>query len=213
MEKEEITIEKILGSNAKEKTQQKMMQEILFDNETKSLFDDVCEEIYQSDITDVELVEMIKLLPHDLKSLLTMSVKNRQIGQLFRQTEYEEFIVDVKEFDDKGNNEFEKRYSNIREVDFKKFLKKRILTREEIEFLINEVVKKSGLEQLSYKERHETYSGENVYLLTLIKAHKKLTESKHTQARSKIKAKVNAILLKKVLEDIKKFNNTTVIEK
>lgn len=213
MEKEEITIEKVFGSNAKEKTQQKMMQEILCDDETKTLFDAVCEEISQSDITDVELVEMIKLLPHDLKSLMTMSVKNRHIGQLFRQDEYDEFILDIKAFDDKCNNEFEKRYSNIREVDFKKFLKKRILTREEIEFLINEVVKRSGLEQLSYKERHETYSGENVYLLTLIKAHNKLIESKHTQARSKIKAKVNAILLKRVLEDIKKFNNTTVIEK
>ena len=213
MSEEILTMENLMGSNARERINNVMMQEILVDEETKVLFDEFCEEIAESDLTDVELVEMIKVFPHNLKTLLAANVKNRDIDKLFRQAEYDEFILDFKSIDKKGENGFEKRYSKIRTVDFKKFLKKRILTREEIEFLISEVTKKSGLVNLSYKESHETYSGPNVYLVGLIKAHKSLSESKQTQARRKITEIVNKILLRNVLQEVREFNNANVIKK
>ena len=205
MSEEILTIENLLGSNARERINYVMMQEILFE--------ELCGEISESDLTDLEFVEMIKVFPHNLKMLLAANIENRDIDRLFRQKEYEEFIMDVKNIDDNGDNEFEKRYSKIRTADFKKFLKKRILTREEIEFLIVEVTRKSGLVNLSYKEKHETYSGSNMYLVSLVKAHKTLSESKHSQARRKIAEMVNKILLKNVLGKVREFNNKNVITK
>lgn len=213
MSEEILTIENLMGSNARERINNVMMQEILTDEEAKVLFDELCEEINESDLTDLEFIDMIKVFPHNLKSLIAMNIKNRDIDKLFRQAEYDEFILDLKSIDKKGENEFEKRYSKIRVIDYKKFLKKRILTREEVEFLISEVTKKSGLVNLSYKEKHETYSGPNMYLVSLIKAHKTLSESKHTQARKKIAEIVNKILMRDVLEKVREFNNANVIKK
>ena len=213
MVNEKITIEKLIGENAVERTKTVMMKEVLLDEETHSLFNDVCDELNESEITDIELVEMINLLSHDLKSLISISLKNRNIGQLFRLKEYEEFILDCKSYDKNKENNFEKRFVNIKTVDYKKFLKKRILTREEIESLIGLVVKKSGLESLSYKEKHETYSGDNEYLKSLVKAHKILSGSKHTQVRSEIKLNVNKILLKNVLINLKEYNCNAKIGK
>ena len=150
---EENSFEKMFGKNALEKMLQVQIDEFATDDETKVLFNELCDLITASDLKDKDIIDLIIELPYNMGySVLAKSrVDNRGLITEYREKLFQEFLGDAKDISSKGVSKFERRFltqpSNIERV-----LQTRILTRYELEFLFNKVSKYTHLKDLSYKE-------------------------------------------------------------
>ena len=84
-----------------------------------------------------------------------------------------------------------------------KFLRKRLLTRYELELLFIMTSKRTEIKGLSYKEKHE-YKGEDIFLRQLSCAHASLTEPRQSKARHNT---LNNIKINLMLDVISLFKN------
>ncbi len=206
-------VEGLFGKDYKQKILNVYMGDFL-DEETKILFDDVCEELGDSSILNSDIIELFSVLPYKISYSLIYSIKNRNSEELFdllRAKFYNDFIRDVKIESLDNTNGFEKRYLNLRangiEKNAKKFLEMRLLTREELQCLIAMVEKKANVKLGLAKYDYEFYKGDNQYCKQLIKAHSILTNTEHSKARTKIVDKNKKQYLSKILQEVKKLNN------
>lgn len=211
MENKNLTAEYMFGKDYLENLQQLRLSEFANDKVTLSLFNSLCEDISHSTITDYELINIIKVTPHVIGFSIIHNIKNRDREKLFSSLQdcyYNEFIRDVKDVDENGVSAFEKRFEKISIKNIKTFVDERILTREELELLIRNVVKKSNLEDRSYFATHEKYDGDNKYLKLLVKAHNSLTKIRSSQTRREILQKVKVEQLQNIIYKIKEYDKT-----
>ena len=185
--------------------------EFASDEETKSLFFDVCTQLSQSDITDEELIDFIKTLPYCMSVAIINSVENRnkaKLSKMLRAKFYDEFIKSVNTVDKKGVSQFEKRVAVIGGGKVDRFYGERLISLEEIESLIRLVVDKSDLEDKSFKNTRFTYNGDNKYLRMLVRVRAQLINKYKSQGEiiEKTKLKVLSDLLYKV----KRYNSGIV---
>lgn len=185
--------------------------EFASDEETKSLFFDVCTQLSRSDITDEELIDFIKPLPYCMSVAIINSVENRnkmKLSKMLRAKFYDEFIKSVNTVDKKGVSQFEKRVALIGGGKVDRFYGERLISLEEIESLIRLVVDKSDLEDKSFKNTRFTYNGDNKYLRMLVRARAQLMNKYKSQGEiiEKTKLKVLSDLLYKV----KRYNSGIV---
>lgn len=203
MENQKEIIEQMFGKDYKEKIIDSLMRTEL-DIETNMLFVELCDEINSSMITSIELINLIKVLPHNLCLLVIDKQKvldENELSMLLRAVEYDEFIKDVNTFVRKDIPKFEIRYaSDLEQKD------RRILTCEEIECLINKVINKSYIEDKSFKNTHYDYDGDNKYLKLLVKARKAVMKRDNTKSFGEMYAKHKKEQLKKLIKKMKEYN-------
>lgn len=203
MENQKEIIEQMFGKDYKEKIIDSLMRTEL-DIETNMLFVELCDEINSSMITSIELINLIKVLPHNLCLLVIDKQKvldENELSMLLRTVEYDEFIKDVNTFVGKDISKFEIRYaSDLEQKD------RRILTCEEIECLINKVINKSYIEDKSFKNTHYDYDGDNKYLKLLVKARKAVMKRDNTKSFGEMYSKHKKEQLKKLIKKMKEYN-------
>ena len=203
MENQEETINQMFGENYKKKMTQSLAETELTDKELNELFFALCDEINSSMITSLELVELIKVLPHNLCLLLINKqeiLDKDELSAILRSVEYDEFVKDMNTFVRKDVSKFEVRFNSDLDQTG------RILTCEEIECLINKVLKKSNIEDISFKNTHYDYDGDNKYLKLLIKARKTLSKRNASTAFKEMYFKRKKELLRNLLTKMKKYN-------
>ena len=210
MENQEEIINQMFGKDYKEKIIDSLMRTEL-DIETNKLFVELCEEINSSMITSIELINLIKVLPHNLCLLVIDKQKvldENELSMLLRAVEYDEFIKDVNTFVRKNISKFEIRYaSNLDQKD------RRILTCEEIECLINKVINKSNIEDKSFKNTHEEYDGDNKYLRLLVRVRQAVKKRDNSKIFAEIYTKHKKEKLQKLIKKMKEYNLGVEIEK
>ncbi len=203
---EENIIEKTFGKNAMDRMLQVQIAEFVTDEETKKLFNELCDIVSESDESNEELIEKVFNLPYNIGHAILSKAKGDRgnlIGE-YREKLFKEFLSDANNFSKKGISKFERRFltqpSNVQ-----RFLKDRILTRYELEVLFDKVSKYTDLKDLTYKEKHE-YKGDNVLMRQLSSAHAVLTSPKQSRARDSLFHKVKKSLLADVINKIKELN-------
>lgn len=203
MENQNEIIEHMFGKGYKEKMIRTLMETELTDEELNELFFVLCDEINSSMITSLELVELIKVLPHNLSLLLINKqeiLDKNELDAILRVVEYDEFVKDMNTFVRKDVSKFEVRFNCSLER------KGRILTCEEIETLINKVIKKSNIEDKSFKNTHYEYDGDNKYLKLLVKARKAVIKRDNSKSFGEMYAKHKKEQLKKLIKKMKEYN-------
>lgn len=204
----------MFGKDWREKLNQSRLAEFITDAEIRTLFDEVCDEINESMITDYELIELVKVLPHVIGVSIISNIKNRDrenLMSLLTACYYDQFIKDVSSVDDNGVSAFEKRFEKISRTNIDYFINERMLTREELELLIIKVTKKSNLKDKSYSATHEKYSGDNKYLKLLVKAHNSLTRTRNYEIRKEILQKTKLSQIKNIIKRIREYNKSVNI--
>ena len=202
MENQNEIIVQMFGKDYKEKLIDSLMRTEL-DMETNNLFVELCDEINSSMITSIELINLIEALPHNLCLLVIDKQKvldGNELSMLLRTVEYDEFIKDVNTFIRKDISKFEIRYTSNFEKD------RRILTCEEIECLINKVIKKSNIEDKSFKNTHYEYDGDNKYLRLLVKARKAVIKRDNSKNFKEAYAKHKKEQFQKLIKKMKEYN-------
>ncbi len=213
MNQDKTSAEYVLGKDYKEKVLKNYMREFLNDDETQALFEELCFELGDSCLSDIELLEKIKILPYNMAYSVIHNIRGRDaetLMGLLRDSYYDEFIQAVDCVDDNGENAFEFRYlrfrANILKKLSSKFLDKRVLTREELQVLITAIETKTceklGLE----KHDHEFYKGDNKYCIELVKAHSIMVRVDVANVRRKIIENNKKHYLRKIIQEIKQNN-------
>ena len=203
---EENSIERLFGKNAKEKMLQVQIEEFATDDKTKELYNELCDMVNDSDLTNKDLIDLVLNLPYNMGYAVLAKAKSERenIISEYREQLFQEFLQDAKDVSKNGVSKFERRFltkpSNI-----EKFLKDRILTRYELEMLFDKISKYTHLKDLSYKEKHE-YKGEDKLLRQLSSAHSVLTNPKQSRARNNLFNTVKQSLLKETIVKIKTLN-------
>lgn len=211
MENQNEIVEQMFGKDYKEKMAQSLMETELTDKELNELFVELCSEINSSMITSIELINLIKVLPHNLCLLVIYKQKvldENELSVILRTVEYDEFVKDMNTFVRKDVSKFEVRYaSDLEQKD------RRILTCEEIECLINKVFKKSNIEDTSFNNTHYNYDGDNKYLRLLVKARKAVNKRDKSKSFGEIYTKHKKEQLQKLIKKMKEYNMGVEIEK
>lgn len=214
MNSDKTTAEYLFGEDYKQKILNNYMREFINDEETQALFDELCFELSESLLSDVEIIEKIKILPYNMAFSVMHNIKNRDVevlNRLMRDLYYEEFLREVDLIDNKGENAFEFRYSKFRANILGKlssrFLDKRVLTREELQVLISIVESKTGEKMRLEMHDHEFYKGDNKYCIELVKAHSIMAKVDVANVRRKIIDNNKKHYLRKIIQDLKQNNN------
>lgn len=204
---EENSVEAMFGADVLNYVHKCMIKEVAGEPELKILFDAICETIDGGTITDLELVRIMKVLPYEIVTTIFDELKNRnslELRDIYSSVLYDQFIKDCNNIDAKGETGFEKRFTKQNKVNA---LENRLLTRYEIEDLIDTVVKKEGLKGSSYSYTHEKYDGKHKYLKLLIKAHKSLSDNRNSSKLHSIMKQIKPSIMQAVLIDLKKYEN------
>lgn len=201
------TVEDMFGEDYLELIHKAMVDEVADTPELKEEYDEICYIINNGTITDLELVKIFDILPYEIATTIFEELKNRDCEELLRLYNsmiYDEFVMSTRPFGKNNLTQFEKRFMDQTESTA---LRSRLLTRYELEALIDIVAKKEGLKDASYSVTHGDYNGEHKYLKLLIKAHKVLTNNRNMNKRFAIMKKIKPTLFTWMIKELKQHEN------
>ena len=91
---EENSIERLFGKNAKEKMLQVQIEEFATDDKTKELYNELCDMVNVSDLTNKDLIDLVLNLPYNMAYAVLAKNKNGRESLIseYREQLFQEFL-------------------------------------------------------------------------------------------------------------------------
>ena len=196
-------LEKEFGKDFKDKIKNGLIDDFCKGETTKVLFEEVCNEISSSSISSEELINKLKVFPANIALAIISKVrtedKNESVNKLV-----DLYLYDFSCAESKGK-EIKNRISF--KVDAKeRFIKERLITLTEVEYMIRKRAKETGEEISKALYVDFKYNGENETIKRLFDVREKLKRSTNSKKIDNMIDEIKQPLLKNLLEDIKSYN-------
>jgi len=175
----------------------------------KFLLSSLCAEIDKFGTDFLSTATLLTKIPYELAMLVVdnLSYRKKDYVGLINSLYYDEFFSDMKTREENKKSKFQNRYLLQNNTDLVKFAIERLLTKAEVEHIIELLIEDGKLDITLEDVLLDKNKNNDKKFRTLVKAHKYLSKKENAKVNADIINKMSKFWLEITLSDIRKKKN------